>query len=207
LPAFNVSTAIATRRQFAYDNLDLPQCVSYFVGCIITSHQDHGHKNYYVYRDTLGTREWSILPWDVDLTWGRNWQDSPGYFTDTIFTNNDLDQYNSAMQGKGENRLYSLFVGNSDLSRQPAPEFRDMVLRRLRTVMDGYFSAPVVLEGRFAQLADLMDPPTIGTSDADRDRTKWGTWGTTAVIQSVAQRCAITSIKSGMSTCLAAAPF
>ena len=26
---------IATRRQYAYDNLDLPQCVSYFVGCII----------------------------------------------------------------------------------------------------------------------------------------------------------------------------
>ena len=85
--------------------------------------------------------------------------------------------YNSAMQGKGENRLYSLIVGNSDVARLPATEFRNMVLRRLRTVMDGYFSAPGVLENRFAQLADLMDPPAIGTSDADRDRTKWGTWG------------------------------
>jgi hypothetical protein len=52
-----------------------------------------------------------------------------------------------------------------------------MVLRRLRTVMDSYFSAPNVLENRFAALADLMDPPAVGTSDADRDRTKWGTWG------------------------------
>jgi hypothetical protein len=43
-----------TRRRYSYDNLDLPQCVSYFVGLAIASSQDHGHKNYYVYRDTLG---------------------------------------------------------------------------------------------------------------------------------------------------------
>ena len=134
----------------------------------------------------------------MDLSWGRNWQDSPGYFTDTIFTNNDLDMYNSAMQGKGENRLYSLFVGNSDVSRLPATEFRDMVLRRLRTVMDGYFSAPGVLENRFAQLADLMDPPAIGTSDADRDRTKWGTWGNDGgnTIGGVAMRYHINQIRN-----------
>ena len=177
ITGLNVGLPIGTRRSFAYANLDVPQCVSYFVGCILASHQDHGHKNYYVYRDTLGTGEWSILPWDVDLSWGRNWQDSPGYFTDTIFTNNDLDMYNSAMQGKGENRLYSLFVGNSDVARVPAPDFRDMVLRRLRTVLDGYFSVPGLLENRFLALADLMDPPAIASSDADKDRAKWGTWG------------------------------
>ena len=76
ISGLNVATPIATRRLFAYDNLDLPQCVSYFVGCILTSHQDHGHKNYYVYRDTEGDREWEMLPWDVDLSWGRNWLDA-----------------------------------------------------------------------------------------------------------------------------------
>ena len=59
IAGLNVGNTLATRRQYAYDNLDLPQCVSYFVGCILTSHQDHGHKNYYIYRDTPGTREWS----------------------------------------------------------------------------------------------------------------------------------------------------
>jgi CotH kinase protein/Lamin Tail Domain len=173
----NTANSLTLRRQYGYDNLDLPQCVSYFVGLAIASSQDHGHKNFYVYRDSVGTREWAPLPWDVDLTWGRNWLDASGYFTDTIFTNNDLDMYNSSQQGKGENRLYSLIVGNSDVGRAPAPEIRNMVLRRLRTVMDGYFSAPDLLENRFTQLADLMDPPSIGTSDADRDYTKWGTWG------------------------------
>src|SRR4030095_9198620 len=76
------------------------------------------------------------------------------------------------------NRLYSLIVGNSDVGRAPATEFRNMVLRRLRTVIDGYLGAGGVLENRFAQIADLLDPPAIGTSDADRDFTKWGSWGT-----------------------------
>ena len=177
ISALNVSNTLAARRQYAYDNMDLPQCISYFVGCALVSHQDHGHKNYYVYRDTLGTREWMIFPWDVDLTWGRDWLDASGYFTDTMFTNNDLDLYNSAQQSKGENRLYSLIVGNSDIARLPATEFRNMVLRRLRTVLDGYLGANGVLENRFAQFSDLFDPPAIGTSDADRDFTKWGSWG------------------------------
>ena len=172
----DVNTALATRRQFAYDNLNLPQCVSYFVGLEVASSQDNGHKNFYMYRDSNHSREWSIFPWDVDLSWGRNWLDASGYLTDTIFIDNDLDLYNSAEQGKGENRLYSLMVGNTDLSRLPAPEFRDMVLRRLRTILDTYLAAPT-LENRFNGFADYFDPPAVGTSDADLDYNKWGTWG------------------------------
>ena len=96
IAGLNPGNPLASRRLYAYDNMDLPQCISYFVGCALVSHQDHGHKNYYVYRDTLGTREWMIFPWDVDLTWGRDWLDASGYFTDTMFVNNDLDLYNSA---------------------------------------------------------------------------------------------------------------
>jgi hypothetical protein len=178
----NPANAIATRRQYAYDNLDLPQCVSYFVGLAIASSQDHGHKNYYVYRDTLGTREWEILPWDTDLSWGRNWTDAGGYFTDTINSNNALNFYpgyndggsQGSVQNKGTmNRLYTLMFD--------VPEFRSMYLRRLRTVMDQYLQPPGtpngILEARVNQMTDLMDPPAIATSDADRDRTKWSTWG------------------------------
>jgi hypothetical protein len=179
----NPANPINNRRLYAYDNLDLPQCVSYYAGLAIVSSQDHGHKNYYLYRDTIGTREWSILPWDTDLTWGRNWVDAGGYFTDTIYTNNALNHYpgyndglgQSSVQNKGAemNRLYQLMFD--------VPEFRRMYLRRLRTLMDQYLQPPGttngILETRVNQMTDLMDPPTIGTSDADRDRAKWGTWG------------------------------
>ena len=167
------AVALNVRRAFAYDNLDLPQCVSYFVGMALTSSQDHGHKNYYLYRDTRGTREWAIFPWDVDLTWGRNWTDAAGYFTDTISWTDPLNMYpgyndgTTPPQNKGAiNRLYAIVFDS--------PEFRKMYLRRLRTAMDAYFDVPGVIEARVDAMANAMDPPAIGTSDADRDRTKWG---------------------------------
>ena len=176
IAGLNPGSPLATRRAFAYDNLDLPQCVSYFVAMALTSSQDHGHKNYYVYRDTRGTGEWSIFPWDTDLSWGRNWTDAGAYFTDTIYTNNVLNMYpgyndgGQVVQNKGAmNRLYTIIFDS--------PEFRTMYLRRLRTTTDNYFAVPGLLEGRIDAMTDAMDPPTIALSDADRDRTKWGTWG------------------------------
>ncbi len=100
----------------------------------ITSSQDVGHKNYYLYRDTEGTGEWAITPWDVDLTWGRNWIDANGYFTDTLFTNNVLNFYNPVAAGKPPNRLFDLFFAQR--------EFRQMYLRRLRTLMDTILMPP-----------------------------------------------------------------
>ena len=88
------SLPLATRVTYAWDNLDLPQTASYFADMAIASSQDVSAKNYYLYRDTEGTGEWAITPWDVDLTWGRNWIDAYGYFTDTIYTNNVLSFYN-----------------------------------------------------------------------------------------------------------------
>ena len=76
----------------------------------------------------------------------------------------------AVLQNKGTmNRLYSLMFD--------CPEFRRMYLRRLRTVMDTYLGTPGYLEGRVDAMTDAMDPPAIGTSDADQDRAKWGTWG------------------------------
>jgi hypothetical protein len=77
----------------------------------------------------VGTREWSILPWDTDLTWGRNWLDAGGYFN-----RHDLHQqraqshpgYNdggtqSSVQNKGTmNRLYQVMFDS--------PDFRKMYL-------------------------------------------------------------------------------
>lgn len=171
----NESLPLSQRALYGYDNLDLPQCVSYFVGLALISSQDHGHKNYYLYRDSVGTGEWAILPWDVDLSWGRNWLDAQGYFTDTLFQDNVLNFYNAAQQGKPANRLYDLIFNH--------PDFRRMYLRRLRTIMDTVLQAPgtpasgLKIESRIREMMDAMDPPAIGTSDADLDYAKWGSWG------------------------------
>ncbi|HVY69340.1 MAG TPA: lamin tail domain-containing protein, partial [Verrucomicrobiae bacterium] len=180
------SRPLATRALYAWDNIDLPQTISYFVGLALVSSQDHGHKNFYAYRDTPGTGEWMLFPWDIDLSWGRNWLDSQGYFTDTLFQDNVLNFYNSAQQGKPANRFYNLIFNNTD--------FRRMYLRRLRTVMDQILQAPgtpaasLKIEKRIREMMDLMDPPAIGTSDADMDYAAWPKWGNSNAMRPEAQR-------------------
>jgi hypothetical protein len=165
----NPSTALATRKTFAYDNVDLPATINYLVTRQLNSDADHGHKNYYLYRDTNITREWRPVVWDVDLSWGHNWNGSEGYFDNDLVSNNPLNA------GASDNRLYAL-VYNS-------PEMRAMFLRRMRTVMDTIFQPPGTVNGgreTFARsVAALIDPNPADPSaetDGDRDFTKWGSW-------------------------------
>lgn len=164
-----------TRRKYAYDNIDIPQTISYMVGLALVSSQDHGHKNYYVYRDTNASGDWRLLPWDVDLSLGRNWTGQ--YFDDTMYSQNVLSF--SANNG-GTNRYYNLF--------HKTPEFQKMYMRRLRTVMDQLLQPPStapgtgLIETRIKQLLDQMDPSGMATtSDAYLDWNKWlvpaGGWG------------------------------
>ena len=169
------SQPLSNRVLYAWDNLNLPQTASYFAEMAITSSQDVAKKNYYLYRDTEGTGEWAITPWDVDLTWGRNWIDAYGYFTDTLYTNNVLGFYNQAEQANlPTNRLFSLFFAQS--------EFRQMYLRRLRTLMDTILMPPgtptnaLVIEPLVRRSEALMNPANITPNDATLDYNAWGPW-------------------------------
>jgi hypothetical protein len=180
------SRPMSSRVAYAYDNIDLPQTISYFAALALISSQDHGHKNFFVYRDSAGSGEWAILPWDVDLSWGRNWLDSRGYFTDTLYQDNVLNFYNHSQQAKPANRLYNLVFKH--------PDFRRMYLRRLRTVMDKVLQSPqtpsdeLLIEARIRRMMDLMDPPGITLSDADLDYAKWKSWGNNNSMRAEAAR-------------------
>jgi hypothetical protein len=167
----NPATALATRRAWAYDNLDLPATVNYLATRQLISDKDHGHKNYYVFRDSTGTREWRPLIWDVDLTFGHDWNPGPAYFDDTIYHASPV----RPMQTEN-NRLYRLVA--------ETPEFREMFLRRFRSLMDGIFQPPGtsggLLETRMRGIVASVDPDPADPSawtDGDRDFAKWGTWG------------------------------
>ncbi|MGA2543899.1 MAG: CotH kinase family protein [Verrucomicrobiota bacterium] len=176
------SIALATRVAYAYDNLDLPQTASYFADMALTSDQDVGHKNFYLYRDSDNTGEWTIFPWDVDLSWGRNWVDEfsgSNYFNDVMFTTNVLNFYPGApIQSKPANRLFDLFFASGDFSQ--------MYLRRLRTLMDtilmpaGTPASSQVLEPLIRQYENTLNPPGMSPSDTALDYAAWGpTWGDT----------------------------
>jgi hypothetical protein len=179
----------ATRVTYAWDSLDLPQVAGYFATMALTSNQDLGHKNYYLFHDNDGAGEWAILPWDVDLSWGRNWVDSIGYFSDILYQTNVLNFYDPVQQGKASNRLFNLFFNT--------PAFRQMYLRRLRTLMGTILMPPgtptnqLVLEPIIRHAEDLMQPTNITPSDAILDFAAWGpTWGSTnlSVVRTEAER-------------------
>ena len=171
LAAFNAGIATtltaAQRRSYAYDNVNLPATINYLAAIAINSCADQGHKNFYLYRDSDGTREWRVLPWDADLTFGHDWLSGPGYFDDNIYTNQSL-------QLGFLNNFKDIIFNN--------PELNQIFLRRVRTLMDEVLqssSTPVNLrtnENRILELLNLIDPPSIGTSDADLDFAKWGWW-------------------------------
>ncbi len=154
-----------SRHVYMYDHVDIPRAVNYLATRPIVNDRDHGHKNYYLYRDTDGNGEWTILHWDVDLCLGHVWRG--GYFVDTIFTEDEIIY-------DRDNRFYDVIY--------ETPETRAMVLRRIRTLMDTFLkpqgTAPEdgYFEPRIAELIELIDPEP-GESDADRDLAKWGNWG------------------------------
>ncbi len=149
------------RNAYLYDNINIPEAINYLAAQTIIGNTDCCHKNYYLYRDTLGTGEWQILPWDVDLSYGRVWSGGPTYWDDVLYGNTRLFI--------GENNtLISAIYGT--------PELRQMYLRRLRTLMEQLIQPPGTpaadgkLERRADELLALIGP------DAALDLAKWGTW-------------------------------
>ena len=174
--------------QFGYDHLDIPGTINYLAALDLTNNRDHGHKNYYLYRDTLGSGEWRPLVWDIDLCLGRNWISGPAYFDDT-FTNNNL-------RAGASNRLKTFVFNDTTLNQ--------MYLRRVRSLMDqllGPPSAPVsYIPDRVDELTLLIDPndnnAQRGNDDADLDYRKWGSWGNRNTLREGAARIKFEHIPS-----------
>ncbi len=154
------------RENFLFDNVNLAGMVNYLAAFVLTSNVDCCHKNYYAYRDTGVTDEWHFLIWDVDLTQGRVWGGfGLAYFDDTMYPDRPL-----FMGGNNQliQRLYNL------------PGFREMYLRRVRSLIDGYVKPPgtpreeLPLETRVDELYELLKV------EADLDNAKNpATWGQT----------------------------
>jgi hypothetical protein len=152
-----------SKNTFVYDNVDIPAMVDYLAALVVTGNVDCCHKNYYLYRDSEGTREWQFLPWDVDLSFGRVWTSSLAYYDDTMYFDTGLYIGSNALL---PSTLFSI------------PSFNQMYVRRLRTLMDEQIQAPgtppeeLKIEKRIRELYDQIGP------DAALDYAKWTSWGT-----------------------------
>lgn len=157
--AFSVSERI----DYLYDHTNIPEMVNYFAASLIMNHADQGWKNYYLYRDSDGTGEWKILPWDLDLTWGR--YSAPYYFNDIIYADLWLAWWYP---------ISGLYMGYSF-----NPSLSDMIRCRLLTLMAEEFywsetpdeNLPFLREMHEKQ--DLMDPEEFEITDMTLDEQKW----------------------------------
>ncbi|HTD65020.1 MAG TPA: lamin tail domain-containing protein [Candidatus Limnocylindria bacterium] len=164
----NTGTA-AQKNTFMWDNINVPEVVNTMAARVLTGDVDCCHKNYYFYRDTEGSGEWSALPWDIDLSFGRNWGAAPTYWDDVMYPNNGLFVGNN-------NSFYGL-VFNNGTGASGSVQSQQMYLRRLRTLLDEVMQptntppSELKYEKQIDELASKM------IADATLDLKKWGTWG------------------------------
>jgi hypothetical protein len=158
---------------YLFDNVDIPESINYLAATSIMHDNDHVGKNYLLYRDTEGNKEWKMLPWDKDLTYGRNFVPwDGGVLSDEIWANND--PYSHPFFG---NRTYPKVDGpwnryidaiyRDDVARQ-------MYLRRLRTLMDQQLQPPETPAGEFRLNNRIDQLVSLIQSDVILDRAKWG---------------------------------
>lgn len=165
------------RVQYLFDNVNIAAMINYMAVIAVIHDNDCPHKNYFMYRDSEGTREWEMLPWDKDLSIGRNWD---GGLSDVIWANRDtlsvpgsivspshpffMDQFHQKVDSQWNRLVDALYS---------VPAIKEMYVRRLRTVIENLLQPPntpaplLKFDKRMDQLFTLMEPDVV------LDRAKW----------------------------------
>ncbi len=143
-----------------FDNVDLPVQINYMATTAITQNIDGSDKNHYLYRDTEGSGEWCMLPWDLDLTFGP------------VFLNTDtmVSSHAYASHPYIGARPYLLHEGKYNHFLEAiiaTPRTRAMLNRRIRTLIDEHLSS-----GYFHNRIDAL-VAQIG-ADVLLDKAAWG---------------------------------
>ena len=155
-----------TLETWLFDNLDVPQVVNFMAGVAITQNIDASNKNYFMYRDSDGSREWMFIPWDLDLSLGPDAlntdtivyaQNSPS--TPACASHPFLGVRPWQLQANKFNRLQEAIVAN--------PRTRAMLVRRIRGMNDQFLAT-----NWFQNRMDVLKPTL--QADVDADHAKWG---------------------------------
>jgi hypothetical protein len=169
-----VETAtIANRRIAAFDLLDVPQVINYLAGARWCAENDDVWANMSIYRDTFGDELWRVIPFDMNASWGQRYGGiSP--LDATLDTCKSHPLYGGstiiACDGGSYNRIYDVVIA--------VPELRQMLLRRMRTVLDRWVLQPgVAPEARLLE-SHIRHMTNLIWTEAFLDRASWGysTW-------------------------------
>lgn len=170
-----LSAGNPNRGTFVQDNFDLPALINHLAAGVLIQDMDRTFKNYFLHRDTEGTKLWRIFPWDKDLTFGLF-----GLQSDCLSGSDDSLPYDGCRGGRishplfgSQGRTYPSGVNNVFDTVYNTPATREMFLRRLRTLMDAFLRPPGTSpeqrfhEQRMDELKALLQP------DATLDFGRW----------------------------------
>lgn len=168
--ALATSVPVAQRRTNLFDLFDLPPVINYLAVARIVQEEDDIWANMTLYRDSDGDREWRIIPFDMNLSWGQIYGSGSVQSTSDGFKSHPLYGNSRCIQAGGPfgsyNRLYDTIIA--------VPETRQMLLRRMRTIMDRFVQPPgtdplnLVIEKHIQAMTNAFWP------EAFLDRAKWG---------------------------------
>jgi len=172
--AISETLALNQRRINVFDLLDLPEIINYLAVARFVQEADDVWANMTLYRDTWGSGEWSVIPFDMNLSWGQLYYGNyPNVYNQLIATNDFYKSHplygGSQIQEAGAsawNRIYDVIIA--------VPETRQMLLRRMRTLMGRFIQPPGtsfaegIVEQHICVLTNLI------WAEAFLDRQKWG---------------------------------
>ncbi len=166
----------AAQEAFLFQHVNLPATLNYLATTVLMHDNDHVAKNYFLYRDSRGSKRWRMLPWDKDLTFGRNFLTKPGVLNDTIWADHDPqshplfgDREHPKVRGKFNCIIDALYR---------SPRIRQMFLRRLRSLMDELLQAPGTSADQLHYEKRIVETSKRMARDLTMDATRWvRDWG------------------------------
>jgi hypothetical protein len=178
----NPTNTTAARARYVFDNVDVPALINYIAATTIMHDNDHVMKNYFLYRDSEGSRNWMMIPWDKDLTFGRNFYAPSGWvLNDTIWATNDVIDATKLYLSPSHPRYGDSDHQKSDAlwnrlidALHDAPVLRQMYMRRLRTLMDELLQPPGTPRTELRYEERIQALHTAMSADVLLDRAKWG---------------------------------
>ena len=168
--AIRLGLPAAQRRLHLFDRVDLPQVINYMAVARIVQEEDDVWANMTLYRDSEGDREWRIIPFDMNLSWGQIYGSGTVQSTTDSFKSHPLYGNARCIQAGGPfdayNRLYDAII--------QVPETRQMLLRRMRTLMDRVLQPPGTPADQGLLEQHIRTMTNAFWAEAFLDRKKWG---------------------------------
>ncbi|MDX8376526.1 MAG: CotH kinase family protein [Mariprofundales bacterium] len=137
---------------------------------VLTSNGDTYNKNYFFYRSDNDGR-WLVIPWDYDLTFGKNWD--PVYeYPRNVF--NDNFQYFYPPEAGAPNPIKAKIWLNAELRKRMNNNIKHLLGLEKHGLAStfGWF-APDVMQVRISQLAAVIKPAVLASTIYQQDAAQF----------------------------------